>query len=93
LYRLIVEHRIFSLYRDLKFLEAEWETSAPDTIAGALSERLDQLEERTDHLRVPNAYMHMIYTLKHHISLVRQRLREKKPAQEPLSPGTHKETA
>jgi len=93
LYRLIVEHRIFSLYRDLKFLEAEWETSAPDTSTGALSERLDRLEERADHLHVPIAYAHMLYTLKHHISLVRQRLREKKPGRESLSPGTHKEIA
>jgi TRAP-type uncharacterized transport system substrate-binding protein len=93
LYRLIVEGRIFRLYRDLKFLEAEWETSAPDTNAGALSERLDRLEERADHLRVPIAYTHMLYTLKHHISLVRQRLREKKPGREPRSPGTHKENA
>jgi len=93
LYRLIVEHRIFRLYRELKFLEAEWETSAPDTIAGALSERLDLLEERADHLRVPIAYTHMLYTLKHHISLVRQRVREKKPGHEPRSPGTHKEIA
>ena len=93
LYRWIVERRIFLLYSDLKFLEAEWENSASDTIAGALSERLDRLEERADHLRMPNAYTHMLYTLKHHISLVRQRLREKKPVREPRSPGTHTEIA
>lgn len=93
LYRSIIEGRIFRLYRELKFLEAEWETSPPDTIAEAFSERLDRLEERADHLRVPIAYTHMLYTLKHHISLVRQRLREKKPGHEPPSPGTHKEIA
>lgn len=93
LYRRIVEHRIFRLYSELKFLELEWEASASDTIADALSERLDRLEERADHLRVPSAYTHMLYTLKHHISLVRQRLREKKPSREPRSPGTHKEIA
>ena len=93
LYRQIVENRIFRLYSELKFLELEWEASASDTIADALSERLDRLEERADHLRVPSAYTHMLYTLKHHISLVRQRLREKKPGREPRSPGTHQETA
>ena len=93
LYRGIVERRIFLLYSDLKFLEMEWENSASDTIAGALSERLDRLEERADHLHMPRAYTHMLYTLKHHISLVRQRLREKKPSREPRSPGTHKEIA
>jgi two-component system OmpR family sensor kinase len=91
LYRQIVENRIFRLYSELKFLELEWEASASDTIADALSERLDRLEERADHLRVPSAYTHMLYTLKHHISLVRQRLREKKPGRVPLSPGTHME--
>jgi hypothetical protein len=93
LYRGIIERRIFLLYSDLKFLEAEWENSASDTIAGALSDRLDRLEERADHLRMPNAYTHMLYTLKHHISLVRQRLRETKPVREPRSPGTNKEIA
>ena len=93
LYRGIVERRIFLLYSDLKFLEMEWENSASDTIAGALSERLDRLEERADHLHMPRAYTHMLYTLKHHISLVRQRLRETKPVREPRSPGTHKEIA
>ena len=93
LYRGIVERRIFLLYSDLKFLEAEWEVSASDTISGALSERLDRLEERADHLRLPTGYTHMLYTLKHHISLVRQRLREKKPGREPRSSGTNKEIA
>jgi TRAP-type uncharacterized transport system substrate-binding protein len=93
LYRWIVHHRVFRLYSELKFLEAELEVNASDTTAGALSERLDRLEERVDHLRVPIAYTHMLYTLKHHISLVRQRLREKKPGHEPRSSGTHKEIA
>ena len=62
-----------------------------DTTAGALSERLDRLEERADHLNVPKAYMHMLYTLKHHISLVRQRLRDKGSGHQPRSPVTHKE--
>jgi hypothetical protein len=50
---------------------------------GALSERLDRLEERADHLHVPIAYMYMLYTLKHHISLVRQRLRDRGPGHDP----------
>ncbi|HYM88580.1 MAG TPA: TAXI family TRAP transporter solute-binding subunit [Nitrospiraceae bacterium] len=77
LYRGIVERRIFFLYSELKFLEAELEVSPSDSTVGALSQRLDRLEERADHLRVPNAYMHMLYTLKHHISLVRHRLTSK----------------
>ena len=93
LYRWTVQRRIFRLYSELKLLEAELEASASDTTVEALSERLDRLEERADHLAVPIAYMHMLYTLKHHISLVRQRLREKKPGHEPQSPVTHAEIA
>jgi hypothetical protein len=72
----VVHSRIFRVYNELKLLEAELDVSS-DAAAAALSERLDRLEERADHLSVPKAYMHMLYTLKHHISLVRQRLRDK----------------
>jgi len=90
LYRWFVHRGIFRLYSELKFLEAEFEASPSDTIAGALSERLDRLEERADHLHVPIAYMYMLYTLKHHISLVRQRLGDRGPGHDPRSAVTHK---
>ena len=84
----VVHNRIFRVYNELKFLEAELEISSSDTNARALSERLDRLEERADHLSVPKAYMHMLYTLKHHISLVRQRLRDKGSAHVLRNPVT-----
>jgi TRAP-type uncharacterized transport system substrate-binding protein len=87
----VVHNRIFRVYNELKFLEAELEVSFTDKTAGALSERLDGLEERANHLSVPKAYMHMLYTLKHHISLVRQRLRDKGFGHEVRSPLVHKE--
>jgi len=90
LYSWIVHRGIFRLYSKLKFLEAELEVGVSDTTVGALSERLDRLEERADHLRVPIAHMHMLYTLKHHISLVRQRLRDKELGHDPRSAVTHK---
>ncbi len=90
LYSWIVHRGIFRLYSELKFLEAELEVGVSDTTAGALSERLDRLEERADHLRVPIAHMHMLYTLKHHISLVRQRLRDKEPGHDPRSASGRK---
>jgi len=77
--RWVVHNRIFRVYNELKFLEAELEVSASDRVTNALSDRLNRLEERADHLNVPKAYMHMLYTLKQHISLVRQRLRDKRP--------------
>jgi TRAP-type uncharacterized transport system substrate-binding protein len=90
LYKRYVHRGIFRLYSELKFLEAELEVGISDTSAAALSQRLDGLEERADHLRVPIGYMHMLYTLKHHISLVRQRLREKEPGHDPRTTVTHK---
>ena len=76
---------MFRVYNELKFLEAELELSSSDMTTEALSDRLDRLVERVDHLSVPKAYMHMLYTLKQHISLVRQRLRE--GAREFRNPG------
>ena len=76
-YRWIIRRRIFRLYRELKILEAELELGVSDAIARSFSERLDRLEERADHLYVPTAFTDVLYTLKDHISLVRQRLRER----------------
>ena len=47
--------------------------------SGALSEQLDRLEERANRLHVPVAFAHLLYTLKVHISLVRQRVRSAQP--------------
>jgi TRAP-type uncharacterized transport system substrate-binding protein len=93
LYKWFVHRGIFRLYRELKFLEAEFEARASDTIIEALSERLDRLEARADHLRVPIAYTHMLYTLKHHISLVRQRLRDNALGHDPRGAVTQKGSA
>lgn len=90
LYKWYVHRGIFRLYSELKFLEAELEVGVSDTTAGALSERLQRLEVRADHLHVPTGYMYMLYTLKHHISLVRQRLRDKEPGLDPRSAVTSK---
>jgi hypothetical protein len=61
-------------------MEAELELGASDTTVHAFSERLDRLEERADHLYVPTAFVDVLYTFKDHISLVRQRIREKQQA-------------
>ena len=90
LYKWYIHRGIFRLYSELKFLEAELEVGVSDTTAGALSERLQRLEVRADHLYVPTGYMYMLYTLKHHISLVRQRLRDKEPGHDPRSAVTSK---
>jgi TRAP-type uncharacterized transport system substrate-binding protein len=68
-----MRRRIFRLYGELKFLEAQLATGNPDERT-ILIEQLDDLETRANRIRVPIAFSHMLYTLKHHISLVQQRV-------------------
>jgi len=74
LYGWSMRRRIFRLYGELKFLEAELETKGVTQAGPQLSARLDQLEQRADHMRVPSAFAHMLYTLRLHIDMVRTRI-------------------
>ena len=57
-------------------MEAELDAKGPGALHSQLALRLDQLEERANTLRVPVSFAQMLYTLKVHIELVRQRMRE-----------------
>jgi len=74
LYGWAMRRRIFHLYGELKFLEAELEARGADKAGPELSAKLDELEERADHMRVPKAFTHMVYTLRLHIEIVRKRI-------------------
>jgi hypothetical protein len=74
LYGWAMRRRIFRLYGELKFLETELNRRAASDDVHDLSARLDKLEERANHFRMPTAFTHMLYTLRLHISLVRDRL-------------------
>src|SRR5262249_22695057 len=67
--------RTFRLSGELKFLEAELSSGATGASTSALAERLDRLEQHADRIHVPVGFVHMLYTLKAHIDLVRQRAR------------------
>jgi len=69
-----MRRRIFRLYGELKFLEAELEANGIAQAGPQFSARLDQLEQRADHMRVPSAFAHMLYTLRLHIEMVRTRM-------------------
>jgi hypothetical protein len=71
-----IRRRIFRLYGELKFLEAEMEVRGLHADVKDLLQRLDRLEERANHLRVPTMFAQLLYTLRHHITLVRQRLQQ-----------------
>ncbi len=73
-----VRRRVFTLYGELKFIEAEMEARTSDTDVKDLLDRLQRLESRANHLRVPTAFTHFLYTLRIHIGLVRSRLLQPK---------------
>jgi len=65
-----MRRRVYRLYGELKFIEAELtnDTASADVIA-----RLHRLEERADRLQVPAAFANLLYQLRTHIELVRLR--------------------
>jgi len=81
LYIWLIQRRIFRLYGELRFLEHDLESRKAGQGTGDLNERLDRLEEKANHVWVPLYYAQMLYTLRMHITLVRERLqkREKVP--------------
>lgn len=81
LYGWSMRRRIFNLYGEMKLIEVELEAGHGASHAELL-DRLDRLELRAIHTTVPKTFAHLIYTLRHHISLVRARLEQlnKSPA-------------
>jgi TRAP transporter TAXI family solute receptor len=80
-YDWFMRRKITRLYGELRFLEHEMEargaTAGHDDIkSGDMAARLDLLEKQANGLRVPMAYASMLYMLRNHIALVRQRLQE-----------------
>ncbi len=70
-----VRSRIFKRYGELKFLEAEVESSQGDTAAWL--ERLDHIEAAVHRIPTPLAFSDMLYTLRSHIDLVRAAIERK----------------
>ena len=85
LYGWSMRRRIFRLYGELKFFEAELEAQGAARVGPELSAKLDQLEQRADHMRVPKSFAHMLYTLRLHIDMVRARIAKAGAA--PISPS------
>ena len=74
LYGMQMQRRIFRLYGELRFLERDLGSYGTGQNIGDLSSRLDRIEEKANRLRVPVFYSNMLYTLRMHIALVRQRM-------------------
>ncbi len=73
LYTFRIRSRVFRWYAELRDIETRAEAEAA-AIDGLLHE-LDALEARAEKIPLPLAYTDELYALRHHIELVRQRLR------------------
>jgi TRAP-type uncharacterized transport system substrate-binding protein len=72
-YEWSMKRRVYRLYGELKVIELELE-SMNGQIPSSLLDRLDHLEERANHLRLPTGFAHLDYTLREHINLVKTQL-------------------
>jgi NMT1-like family len=70
----VVRRRVLGLYNELRSLEKELRAIGADAPPQALVERLDRLDQRAHAMRLPMSFMPMLYTLRHHITLVRAQM-------------------
>jgi len=69
-----IRRRILGIYTDLRTLEQDVDRQGTGAASPELRERLDQVEKRAQAVKLPAAYAPMLYTLRDHIVLVRQRM-------------------
>jgi TRAP-type uncharacterized transport system substrate-binding protein len=73
----LMRRRIVHLYGELRLLEREIEGRPPGAPVDDVAEALARFERRVDQARLPNAYTGAIYTLRLHVGIVRDRLRQR----------------
>jgi TRAP-type uncharacterized transport system substrate-binding protein len=73
-YDWIQQRRIYMLYSELMRIEADMVSVLPRSDSKGLIECLDQLEHRANQLSLPQPYLPLLYSLKLHISMVRQQI-------------------
>ena len=74
IYDWIMQLRIRRLYDEMRLIESEMGTEDHAHDVDATVVKLDQLDERANRLPLPRVYASMLYTLRMHINLVRNRL-------------------
>jgi TRAP transporter TAXI family solute receptor len=79
LYGWLMRRKIARLYGELRFLEDEIAGGGKPADAAQLVARLDHLERQANQLRMPIAYESMMYLLRNHICVVRNRLAAGQP--------------
>jgi hypothetical protein len=73
-YDWMMQLRIRRLYDEIRTIESEMEGRGTEIDRSALSTKLDLIDQRANHLQLPNVYASSLYTLRSHIDLVRTRL-------------------
>ena len=80
-----MERRLLALYSELKVLEGEADRAA-EVDRGVLVDRIDELGERANRLRVPVRLAQSLYHLRGHIVFVRDRLAGTVKRDRPIDP-------
>ena len=74
MYDWTMQLKIRRLYDEIRSIESDVEAQEPGFDAEALNAKLDQIDQRANHLALPTVYASSLYTLRSHIDLVRTRL-------------------
>jgi TRAP-type uncharacterized transport system substrate-binding protein len=74
MYDWTMQLRIRRLYDEIRSIESDMEAQGPQFDANALNTKLDQIDQRANHLQLPTVDASNLYTLRSHIDLVRTRL-------------------
>jgi TRAP-type uncharacterized transport system substrate-binding protein len=73
-YDWMMQLKIRRLYDEIRSIESDMEIQGSAFDANALNAKLDQIDQRANHLQLPTVYASSLYTLRSHIDLVRTRL-------------------
>jgi TRAP-type uncharacterized transport system substrate-binding protein len=80
MYQYMVEHRIYSLYGQLKLLEGELEEAGPGQPPEHIAAALEDLAKRANHLSVPLRYAQRLFILKSHIAMAQAEVEKRRGA-------------
>jgi len=78
-YDWIMQMKIRRLYDEIRSIEGDMEAQRPELNANDLNAKLDEIDQRANHLGLPTVYASSLYTLRSHIDLVRARLTAANP--------------
>jgi TRAP-type uncharacterized transport system substrate-binding protein len=82
-----MRRRISRLYGELKFIESELERRGPVRDGDDLAGELARLEERANHLKLPEAFTSLLYAFRRDIQLVREKIARGRTVSSPRPTG------